>query len=124
MPINNIKNNLGEVSYMKIANLQGQKVGTKDNLGKSRVQERANVKVQNEPSRVQRRAQVQTTSQVKVQLNSRNMVEGAAKQISNMPEVREEKVAQIRQQIQAGNYNVSNEQIARAMIGNLLKEIA
>jgi len=40
-----------------------------------------------------------------------------------MPEIREEKVAQIKTQIKSGTYNVSNKEIACAIIGNFLKEI-
>ena len=59
-----------------------------------------------------------------VEVSSQKLIEGAVQKILTMPEIREEKVAQIKAQIQSGTYNVSNKEIARAMISNLLDEIA
>jgi negative regulator of flagellin synthesis FlgM len=41
-----------------------------------------------------------------------------------MPEVRENKVAELKAQIESGTYQVSNRAIARAMVGTLLSEMA
>lgn len=59
-----------------------------------------------------------------VEVSSQKLVESAVQKTLSMPEIREEKVAQIKAQIQAGTYNVSNREIARAMIATLLDEIA
>jgi negative regulator of flagellin synthesis FlgM len=59
-----------------------------------------------------------------VKVSSQKLIESAVQKIFPMPEIREEKVAQIKAQIQSGTYNVSNKEIARAMIANLLDEIA
>jgi negative regulator of flagellin synthesis FlgM len=59
-----------------------------------------------------------------VEVSSQKLIESAVQKILSMPEIREEKVAQIKAQIQSGTYNVSNKEIARAMIANLLDEIA
>ncbi len=119
MPINNIKN-AGEVMYMKIAELGNKNVQNTDNIEKKQIRAQERV-------RTRTRAQVnnQAASQeVRAEFSTRKMVEAAVKQAAQMPEVREEKVAQLREQIQQGTYQVSNRQIARAMIGGLLNEIA
>jgi len=59
-----------------------------------------------------------------IKLSSQKLVEKAVKKALSMPEIREEKVAQIKAQIKSGTYNVSNKEIARAIIRNLLNEIA
>jgi len=59
-----------------------------------------------------------------VEVSSQKLIESAVQKILSMPEIREEKVAQIKAQIQSGTYNVSNQEIARAMISNLLDKIA
>uniref|UniRef100_A0A7V4N502 Negative regulator of flagellin synthesis n=1 Tax=Thermodesulfobacterium geofontis TaxID=1295609 RepID=A0A7V4N502_9BACT len=59
-----------------------------------------------------------------VEVSSQKLIESAIQKILSMPEIREEKVAQIKAQIQSGTYNVSNREIARAMIANLLDKIA
>jgi len=66
-----------------------------------------------------------SSSQIEViEVSSQKLIENAVQKILSMPEIREEKVAQIKAQIQSGTYNVSNKDIARAMIANLLNEIA
>lgn len=57
-----------------------------------------------------------------VELSSQKLIEYAMKKISSMPEIREEKITKIKAQIQAGTYNISNKEIARAMIKSLLSE--
>lgn len=69
--------------------------------------------------------QEKTVSQSEVvEVSSQKLIESAVQKILSMPEIREEKVAQIKAQIQSGTYNVSNREIARAMIATLLDEIA
>jgi len=58
-----------------------------------------------------------------VEVSSQKLIESAIQKISSLPEVREEKVSQIREKIQSGTYSISNREIARAMILNLLNEI-
>ncbi len=120
MPINNIKNT-PEVMYMKINELAGKNVEETRNTKQAR--RRAGAEA-GEGVRAQNRVQARTRTREVVQLRAHHMVENAVNQAKNMPEVREEKVAQVKQQVQAGTYNVSNREIARAMIGNLLHEIA
>ena len=121
MPINNIKN-ISEVMYMKINELGGKNT---EEVRQTR-QNRREVVGTRETGEVQVQNRVQTRARVRevVRFQARNMVENAVNKAVNMPEIREEKVAQIKQQVQTGTYNVSNREIARAMIGNLLNEIA
>ena len=118
MPINNIKN-AGEVMYMKIAEL-----GNKPIQNAERAENRQQVRERQQVRAEVRAGQAQNQAQVRVEFGAKRIVEGAVKQAAKLPEVREEKVAQLREQIQQGTYQVSNRQIARAMIGNLLNEIA
>ncbi len=123
MPINNIKN-MGEVMYMKIAELGNKPVQDANRAGDAQqVKNRQQVRGQAGARETQRAAQTQTQEQVRVEFGTKRMIEGAVKKAAQMPEVREEKVAQLREQIQQGTYQVSNRQIARAMIGGLLNEI-
>ncbi|GEM_PF-976863 len=123
MPINNIKN-MGEVMYMKIAELGNKPVQDANRAGDAQqVKNRQQVRGQAGARETQRAAQAQTQEQVRVEFGTKRMIEGAVKKAAQMPEVREEKVAQLREQIQQGTYQVSNRQIARAMIGGLLNEI-
>ena len=121
MPINNIKNTPG-VMYMKINELGGK--NTEEVRGAR--QNRREVAGAREAggAQVQNRVQARVRTREVVRFQARNMVENAVNRAVNIPEVREERVAQIKQQVQAGTYNVSNREIARAMIGNLLNEIA
>lgn len=60
----------------------------------------------------------------RVELSSQKFIENAIKKINALPEIREEKITQIKAQIQAGSYKVSNKEIAKSMIRSLLtKEI-
>ncbi len=59
-----------------------------------------------------------------VEVSSQKLVERAVNRTQAMPEIREERVAEIRARVQAGTYRVSNREVARAMIANLLNEIA
>jgi len=123
MPINNIKN-AGEVMYMKIAELGNKPIQNAERAeNRQQVRERQQVRAEVRAGQAQT-VQAQNQAQVRVEFGAKRIVEGAVKQAAKLPEVREEKVAQLREQIQQGTYQVSNRQIARAMIGNLLNEIA
>ncbi len=113
MPINNIKNTVG-VAYMRVNELTGRNAQNVRNVRRGA------------PERVENRARGGEVNRAadRVQLRTRQMVENAVARTREMPEVREERVAEVRARIQAGNYNVSNREIARAMIGNLLNEVA
>lgn len=113
MPINNIKR--PEVTYMKINDLTLQKPGvTKEKEVKTEKTERNITTKEN---------QLQG-SPVRVEVSTKNLVENAKTKAMSLPEVREEKVARLREQIQSGTYQVSNRELARAMIGTLLSEMA
>ncbi len=116
MPINNIKN-IREEMYMKINNIAGNNLDEVKNI-KAKKRENVGVKTQ-APKQT-----IKTRNAETVRLASQKMIEAAVNKAGNMPEIREEKVAQIKAQIQQGTYNVSNREIARSMIGNLLNEIA
>jgi len=47
-------------------------------------------------------------------------VQIAATALAKLPEVREEKVAQLKQAVRSGNYNVKGEDIAEKMLGRAL----
>ncbi len=111
MPINNIKNLEG--AYMKINELTPQKTEIR------RDKEIQRGRPQESPSG---KEQIRAT-QDQVQISVKPAIDNARAKASAMPEVREEKVAQLREQIATGNYQVSNQQIARAMVGSLLSEI-
>jgi len=59
-----------------------------------------------------------------VEVSFQKLIERALDKTLSMPEIREEKVAEVKERVQSGNYRVSNREIARAMILNLLNEIA
>jgi len=44
-------------------------------------------------------------------------------EVSKMPDVREEKVQEIRNQVEKGTYSVSGEQIANKMVGEFLVDL-
>lgn len=44
----------------------------------------------------------------------------AAKALAQLPEIREEKVANLKQAVKSGNYNVNGEDIAEKMLGRAL----
>ncbi len=113
MPINNIK--YIEGSYMKINELISQKAG----LNKEKEIQRERVANQNtlqtnQPNPIRDR----------VELSNIQAVDKAIKKSQGMPEIREEKVSQLRQAIENGTYKVSNRDLARAMVRSLLSEIA
>ncbi|MCS7150111.1 MAG: flagellar biosynthesis anti-sigma factor FlgM [Caldimicrobium sp.] len=62
--------------------------------------------------------------QDKVQLSLKSTIERAQRESSHLPEVREDKVAQLKERIQSGQYQVSDRDLARAMISSLISEIA
>ncbi len=113
MPINNIKNIEG--SYMKINEIISQK----PEINKER-------EVQREKVRAQSMSQETNTREVKdkVELSNIQVIDQAIKKGKDLPEIREEKVEQLRQAIENGTYKVSNRDLARAMVRSLLSEIA
>ncbi|WP_167344319.1 flagellar biosynthesis anti-sigma factor FlgM [Caldimicrobium thiodismutans] len=97
---------------MKINELTPQKTEIKREIQKGRPQEQPK---ENEQLKI---------TQDQVQLSIKPAIENAKAKASSLPEIREEKVSQLKEQIASGNYQVSNQQIARAMVGSLLSEIA
>ncbi len=110
MPINNIKNSWVVAMKINSINPNTEVFKNKEIQKKSFLQAPQAEKVR------------ATQDYLKISLNA--AIEEAKTKASNLPEVREEKVSKIKEQIQRGTYNVSNQQIARAMIGSLLSEIA
>jgi len=103
---------------MKINGIIGKNIENLKDIKEARIKEE-NLKVGTT------KPEEKTTNQTEVvELLSQKLVERAVKKALSMPEIREEKVAQIKAQIESGTYNVSNREIARAIIGNLLNEIA
>jgi len=111
MPINNVKS--PEVMYMKINDLTLQK----PNINREK-------EVRSEKTTTSQKPETPARPEDRVQLSAKAIVENAKAKTANLPEVREEKVAQLREQIQSGTYQVSNRDLARAMIGTLLSEMA
>ena len=103
---------------MKINGIIGKNIENLKDIKEARIKEE-NLKVGTT------KPEEKTTNQTEVvELLSQKLVERAVKKALSMPEIREEKVAQIKAQIESGTYNVSNREIARAIIRNLLNEIA
>jgi len=103
---------------MKINSITGRNIENLKDIKEARIREE-NLKVGTT------KPEKKTTNQTEVaELSSQKLIERAVKKILSMPEIREEKVAQIKAQIKSGTYNVSNREIARAIIGNFLNEIA
>ena len=113
MPMNNIKNFSG-VTYMKINELTGKNI---QDLRDVRKKENINIKV-TLPAGEEKQNEIDT-----VKITSQRLINNAIQKASNLPEVREEKIAELENKISQGNYQVSNQQIAQAMIRNLLNEI-
>jgi len=113
MPINNIKR--PEVTYMKINDLTLQKLG---------VAKEREIKTGKTEGKAPTKENQLQGSPVRVEVSTKSLVENAKAKAMSLPEVREEKVARLREQIQSGTYQVSNRELARAMIGTLLSEIA
>lgn len=112
MPINNITNSNIGVFYMKI-----------DEVGGKGVQNLPEVQEKNRRAKTETISSEDQNNLDKVQLFTKTLIENSIRKSSSLPEIREEKVAQIKAQIQQGTYQVSNRQIARAMIGTLINEI-
>ena len=103
---------------MKINSITGKNIENLKDIKEARVREE-NLKVKTT------KPEEKTINQTEVvELSSQKLVERAVKKVLSMPEIREEKVAQIKAQIESGTYNVSNREIARSIIKNLLNEIA
>lgn len=113
MPINKLNNVEG--LYMKINEILTSKTGiTKEKEVRT---EKNSVNNLNEKETSQK-------TQDQIRITAKALIENARSKASNLPEVREEKVNQLREQIQNGTYQVSNSDIARAMIGTLFSELA
>ncbi len=113
MPINKI--NMFEGAYMKIDKLVPSKTGiTKEKEVRT---ERNSVNTLNEKEASQK-------TQDQIRISAKAIIENAKSKASSLPEIREEKVSKLREQIQNGTYQVSNRELARAMIGTLLSELA
>ncbi|MCD6490643.1 MAG: flagellar biosynthesis anti-sigma factor FlgM [Thermodesulfobacterium sp.] len=103
---------------MKINGINGKNIENLKDIKEARKREE-NLKIG------KTKPEEKTTNQTEVvEVSSQKLVERAVNKTLSMPEVREEKVAEIREKIQSGTYRVSNREIARAMIANLLNEIA
>ena len=115
MPINNKK---WSGIAMKINGITGKNIENLKDIKEARKREETLKVGTTKPEE-------KTTNQTEVvEVSSQKLVERAVKKTLSMSEVREEKVAEIREKIQSGTYRVSNREIARAMIANLLNEIA
>lgn len=66
---------------------------------------------------------IKTTREDRIELRGSQIVERAKARVREMPEVREERVEALKRQIESGSYNVPPEQVARAMLSDLLKDI-
>lgn len=84
------------------------------------VKKRENVKVPGTSSSTRPEETEKTNT---VEITSQRFIETAIRKAENLPEVREEKVNRIKEQVESGTYQVSNREIARAMIGSILNEI-
>ena len=119
MPINNIKTNPG-VMYMKVNDI---KTATPPEVNQKEVRRKENPSPAAQGEQVQRQEASPRISD-QVSLTTKRLVEEARAKAKSMPEVRENKVAELRARIESGTYQVSNRAIARAMVGSLLSEIA
>ena len=64
------------------------------------------------------------TPEEKVDLSTKAKdIQGLKSAITNLPDVREEKVQELKNRIESGKYNVSGEKIAEKMVGESLLDI-
>jgi len=119
MPINNIKNNAG-VMYMKINEI---KTINPQEVKQKEVRRKENPAPAAQGAQAQRQEAPQRVSD-QVSITTKRLVEEARTRAKSMPEVRENKVAELKAKIESGTYQVSNRAIARAMVGTLLSEMA
>lgn len=59
-----------------------------------------------------------------VSLKIRDLVKEARAEVEKYPEIREDRVRELQEKIRAGIYQVSNRDLAKAMIRSLLNEIS
>lgn len=111
MPINNIKSVEG--NYMKINELTTQKTNVKREVQRERPVEGNVNKAENQ----------EVAPKDKVEIAFSQVVDRAVNKSKELPEIREEKVARVREAIEKGTYQVSNRDLARAMLRSLLTEI-
>lgn len=70
------------------------------------------------------KASVPTITEEKVDLSTRARdIQQARNALSKVPDVREEKVREIKNQVENGKYNVSGEEIAGKMVGESIVDI-
>lgn len=63
-------------------------------------------------------------SEEKVDLSTKaKEIQQAKVEVSKLPDVREEKVQEIKTQVEKGTYNVSGEQIANKMVGETIVDL-
>jgi negative regulator of flagellin synthesis FlgM len=84
-------------------------------------QYQANGQTKPEPDK---QAGVNTVQEEKVSLSTKGMdIQQARKAINDLPDVRTEKVEDLRNQIEQGTYHVNGEDIAEKMIGESLIDV-
>lgn len=108
---------MAEGTYMKINDLITQKV----NVNREReIQKEKPVEGKvNKPED----QGVEKVERDKVEITLSQAIEKAVNKSKELPEVREEKVSRVKESIDRGTYQVSNRDLARAMIRSLLTEI-
>jgi len=119
MPINDIKNNAG-VMYMKVNDI---KTINPQEIKQKEIRRKENPAPLAQGAPVQRQEAPQRVYD-QVSLTTKRLVEEARARANSMPEIRENKVAELKAKIESGTYQVSNRAIARAMVGTLLSEMA
>lgn len=67
-------------------------------------------------------AQTKTTEKVDLSTMAKD-IQKAKVEVSKLPDVREEKVREIKDQVDKGTYNVSGEQIANKMVGESIIDL-
>ncbi|MBN2515999.1 MAG: flagellar biosynthesis anti-sigma factor FlgM [Deltaproteobacteria bacterium] len=71
-----------------------------------------------------KQAGINTVQEEKVSLSAKGRdIQQARKAINNLPDVRTEKVEDLRNQIEQGTYHVNSEEIAEKMIGESLIDV-
>lgn len=113
MPINNIKNLEG--IYMKINDLATSKTTIKQ----EREIQREGLKNEEKVSQGEK-----SVPRDRVEISHTKIISSALKKSETLPQVREDKVSQLKQAIAEGKYQISNKDLAQAMIRSLLSEIA
>ncbi len=74
------------------------------------------------PKKITRQGEQQSTDQYQISQSARDY-QIAKNAISESPDVREEKVARLKEAIRSGSYNVSAQEVADAMVSKFFDEI-